>query len=249
MSSQNLEKVQYLIELLFSEEKLNIYLVGAKDWGFESLIERTLRVKGGLEDYTPLSAQSTSIDRLREIVRNSDQRSHGSMSTNLVALFNTQELRRGSEGVLLKVMEESKTTRFLIHTSWDTPVLETVKSRSVFIQIPFLSREETKISLDYMSIDEDLISKFWDGTMLGTLRKIGAHQKIEELKSGIRTKVVQELDTTDVQDDDVFEEVFLPLLKPIELSLLERRRLTLEEKMLLGMRVLIRENSTSLKKD
>lgn len=217
-------KLKEFLNGVVQMDNTNFFVLCPDKVGIRSLIKRALEKVASSEDISIHHARDMTVETahlLRE--RASSRPIAGSKRTHFF-IHSLQNLNAPAAAVLLKVVEETRTARFIFQSQTKKDPIGGLRSRSVEVEIPFLTKREVLGNLQALQKDAAAAERLnlWDGTLENTLRLSEDKQKAERIlhliQMGIRGRedLLQE-----VAIDEAMEFLTRDCTQP-ELMFLER---------------------------
>ena len=130
-----------LIKMVQNDVRANYFVVCPNSYGLSRILTKVLRKVAVEEDIKVIEASKLLVDAARGVANMTRMFSVGASKFNHIVILGMDRLPWGSEGPLLKVVEESATTRFYFQAPEITKKLKTLASRSVVVYLPFMTKK------------------------------------------------------------------------------------------------------------
>lgn len=176
------------IRALKSWGRRNHFVQCSDEMGLGRVIREALKGTVGELDFYEYDARLLRIDSLRQVKLDSSKFSVGGAPYNVVLLKGMTHLLPGLEGVLLKVVEESNTTLFIMQAAGVRDRLRTLRSRSHCWDLAYLNKRRVIGNLERLGFDTSQVESrcLWDGTLGGTLKRIGMQDQLGAIEALLR---------------------------------------------------------------
>lgn len=227
-------KLKELLKWLERRERTNYFIVAPDRLGLSLLLyQRALASIASMEDLHLIDAATVTKERARQIEAEARLGPKAGSEHTHFYIYRLQLLPTDSVGPLLKAVEEARFSRFIFQAQRLTKKTETLRSRSVTVQLPFLSKAVVLANLKAMSEDARTAEQLslYDGTLGGTIEALRMKDTLtqirRDLQLGPNGRVA--LFSKDVLNSLAFETAIEPHLTPEEKRFYQRSRSSMEE--------------------
>jgi len=153
------------------QERTNYLVICSNTLGLNTFLSKVLSKQAAQEDIYFHDAASITVEKARQIERESRLAPRGSSKFTHFFIYNLQNIPQGSAQPLLKVAEEAKYARFIFQTQFLPRKVRTLMSRSVVLSLPFMPKSVVLANMKAMNLDAKMADQLnlYDGTLGGTI--------------------------------------------------------------------------------
>lgn len=158
----------------------NFFILCNDQLGMTQLVPQALQKGFSSLDVVVVNAKGLTIERARQMEEEARLSPRGDSGRTHVFIYGMSQIPTGSVGALLKIVEESPTTRFVFQGQSPMYKDRTIRSRCVVLKVPFLSKKAVLANVQAMGLDALKVDDLglWDGTLQGTLSKLQSHSTL-----------------------------------------------------------------------
>lgn len=213
-------KPSKVLALLKDRPSSNIYIQCADSLGMTQLVPQALAKAFSSLDVHVVNARGLTIERARQLEEEARLKPRGSSDRTHVFIYGMSSIPTASVGALLKIVEESPTTRFVFQGQQQLVKDRTIRSRCTLVRVPYLSKKAVLANIQAMSLDAVKVEELglWDGTLQGTIARLQAHSTLigftREL--GLGSKGFLNLVSADMLGSQVFDTALADVLSEKE---------------------------------
>lgn len=219
-------KTSEFIKLVVEDVESN-YLVECPDsLGLNLLLPQAMKKVVSEEDFKMIAADQITKEKARQLEKEARMAPVGSSSKNHFFVFGLQKLPAGSAASLLKVVEESRYSRWIFQAQYIPRKIKTLKSRAKFVRLAFLSKRVVMGNMQIMNYDTRAVERqeLYDGTLAGTIQALSMKDTIavykREATMGIRGLAA--LFSKDALDSPALDFMFRDKWTPQERAFISR---------------------------
>lgn len=176
--------------MLAVPERTNYFIEAPDQLGLGLLLQGALATTTSPEDIQFYDAASLTKERAREIENEARLGPRGGSKLTQIYIYRLSLLPAECVGPLLKAVEEARFGRFIFQAQRSAKKIETLRSRSVTVRLPFFTKKAVLANLKVKNYDARAVDELglYDGTIQGTIRALSMKDTMmslrRELKNG-----------------------------------------------------------------
>lgn len=177
-------KIQDFLKAVTAPTRTNFFVLCPDNLGLGSLLNMALSTIAPQEDIHFFDAAAVTKEKARQIEQEARFAPRGGAKLNHFFLYGLQDLNAESVGPLLKAVEEAAYSRFIFQAQELPRKIHTLKSRGVYVALPFLGKKVVLANLKSMNHDARTADQLglYDGTLSGTIKALNMKDSIATIQ-------------------------------------------------------------------